>query len=335
MKGDIDMNTTLRVIAAIITLFVISTAFKENSLMADPLPKKEKSKNSGWIGIIVQDVSEKLMKKYKLNSSDGAYIEEVVDDSPADSAGIKAEDVIVEFDSKKIYDAEDLARAVKRKAPGTKVSILLVRDGEKKTIPIVVGANKKIVRHKFKVLPHVPDIRVCVGSQLLGLKLITLNEQLGEYFGAPNNEGVLIEEVEKESAGEKAGLKAGDIITRVGKKMVTEVEKVQKEFEKYDEGEKVEIEIIRKGSKKMISVEMEEEPTIQKRFQLHRPRLHMFPPGHFDDTDFEFKINKDPVEFDNLREILEEARNNIDKSKKIIQEHIQSYVPTAYCNNEL
>ena len=108
--------------------------------------------------------------------------------------------------------------------------------------------TKQATKHQMNgPIPDIPDVQVFVGNHLLGMQLLTLNEQLGEYFNAPNNEGVLVEEVEHESTAEKAGFKAGDIIIRVGKKTVDAVEKVQRELHKFDEGDKVDFEIMRKG----------------------------------------------------------------------------------------
>ncbi len=213
---------------AIMLLLATSTVFSANGGASDDSPKAEKKKRSGWIGVMVQDVNEKIARKTKLDSEEGAYVSEVVDESPADSAGIKEGDIVIEFDGKHLFDSDDLAKAVRKTSPGTKVSLLIVRNGEKQTLSLTVGRNKELKHKMFGVVPHIPDIRVCVRHHVLGLQLLTLNEQLGEYFGAPNNEGVLVEEVETKSTAAEAGFKAGDIITRVGKKTVDEVEKVQK-----------------------------------------------------------------------------------------------------------
>ena len=66
-------------------------------------------------------------------------------------------------------------------------------------------------------------------EQVLGMKLLPLNEQLGEYFGAPEGEGVLVEEVAKGSSAERAGLKAGDVVLQAGKRTVRQTEDVLRE----------------------------------------------------------------------------------------------------------
>jgi membrane-associated protease RseP (regulator of RpoE activity) len=142
------------------------------------------------------------------------------------------------------------------------------------------------------------------------MHLMTLNEQLGEYFGAPNNEGVLVEEVEKGSTAEKAGVKAGDIIVRVGTKTVDGVEKIQKELRKYDEGEKIDIEVLRKGAKKTFSIEMEEDQAFFKNFHFPKHRIRIFRGDPFDDAA--------------LRLDMDELRSNVEQAEYELQESLNS-----------
>lgn len=78
--------------------------------------------------------------------------------------------------------------------------------------------------------------------------------------------GVLVEKVERKSTADKVGFKAGDIIIRIGNKTIDEVEKVRRELGKYDEGDKVEFEVMRKNTKKVLSVEMEEDQNVPPNF---------------------------------------------------------------------
>ena len=280
------MKTLLRIIGCLAILFFLSsgTILNASGKLSDEVQKKEKLKKSGWIGVSIQDVSEKIAKREKLDTEEGAIVKEVEKSSPADSAGIQEGDVIVEYNKERIFDSEDLTKVVSRTVPGTKVNIVIVRDAQKRTLPLIVG-KKKVLKHQmFGVMPGIPDVHVFVENHILGLQLLTLNEQLGEYFGAPNNEGVLVEEVEHESAAENAGFKAGDIILRVGKKAVDAAEKVQRELHKYDEGDKVEFEVMRKGAKKSFSIEMDEDQVVPHNFFFRKPHMREFRVNPFDDA---------------------------------------------------
>ncbi|HLA68380.1 MAG TPA: PDZ domain-containing protein [Bacteroidota bacterium] len=250
---------------------------------------------SGWLGVSIQDVTEGLMKDKDLKDRDGAYVSEVVEDSPADSAGIKEGDVITEFNGRMIYDASDLSKAVGRTKPGTKATVVLMRKGEKKNLAVVI--QKQPRRRGFATFfGQAPRVAIFHSAgRMLGLTLMELNEQLAEYFGARKDQGVLVQEVEKGSTGEKAGVKAGDVLMRIGTRSIEDLNDVSRAIDKYDEGEKVEIEVLRKGAKKTMTVEIEEPedgpwgmlaPTLPRipRMELYRtPRMEKF---EFDTDEF-------------------------------------------------
>jgi C-terminal processing protease CtpA/Prc len=312
MKGKRAMKTLIRIMGC---LALVSFLFAGMTLNARSKPtretqKKERMNGSGWIGIMIQDVNDKIVRKEKLDSQEGAYVKDVVDDSPADSAGIQEGDVLVVFNEKKLFDSDDLIKIVHRTMPGTKANVVIIRDGQKKTLHVTVGKKKVSKHHMFGTMPELPDVRIFTGGHILGLQLHTLNEQLGEYFGAPNNEGVLVEEVEHEGAAEKAGFKAGDIIISVGKKPVDAVEKVQKELRKYDEGDKVEFEVVRKSAKKTLSLEMEEVEDVPHNFFFRKPHIRMFRTDPFDDAEMRLDMDDLQSSIDQARTELKTFRND-------------------------
>ena len=318
------MKTMIRMTGCLAVLFLLSIGMLigASGKPSDEAQKKERIKSSGWIGVLIQDVNEKIAGKAKLDNEEGAYVKEVVKNSPADSAGIQEGDVIIEYDGKKLFDSDELAKLVHRNLPGTKADIIVVRDGQKKTLHMVVGKKKASKHQMFGEMPDMPDVNVFVGNHILGLQLLTLNEQLGEYFNAPNNEGVLVDEVEHESTAEKAGFKAGDIIIRVGKRTVDAAEKVQRELHKFDEGDKVEFEILRKGVKKTLSIEMEEDQVIPKNFFFRKPHIRMFRMNPFNDEDMHFEMDKLRSSLDRVQIELSRSLND----QKAIPHEIQNYI---------
>ena len=307
------MNKMIQMIwCLIIVLFLFPHArLNASGKLLDETQQKERVKNSGWIGIFVQDVTGKIARKAKLESEEGAYVKEVVDNSPADSAGVRENDVIIEYNGKKLFDADELVKLIRRTLPGAKIDLTVIRDGQKKALHVVVGRKKISKHHTFGPMPGMPEMNICVHTNVLGMQLLTLNEQLGEYFGTPNNEGVLVQEVEHESSAENAGFKAGDIIIRVGKRPVDAVEKIQKELRKYDDGDKVEFEIMRKGAKLTLSIEMEEDQDIHKNFFFPKPHIRMFQMNPFDDADKDFE--------------MDELRSSMDKAKSELRIAIESF----------
>lgn len=221
----------------------------------DEKPKQKK----GWLGVSIQSVTERIQEREKLPNDEGAYVSDVVDDSPADSAGLKRGDVIVSFGGKAIYEPDDLSRFVSRTVPGTKSEVVYYRDGAKKTASVKVGSDEDRYQGHFAIsIPRVPRFEVFMGGGMLGATVKTLNKQLAEYFGAPNGEGVLVEEVEKDKAGAKAGLLAGDVIVRIGKRTVDNVDDITRELRKAEEGDKLDLEVWRKGARKTLTIEVTE-----------------------------------------------------------------------------
>ncbi|MGA3288098.1 MAG: PDZ domain-containing protein [Bacteroidota bacterium] len=318
------MKTMLRTMGCIsvVLLLTTGTMLSASGRLSSGTQKKERTKMSGWIGVMIQDVNEKIAKKAKLDSEEGVYVTEVLEDSPADSAGIQECDVIIEFNGKKLFDSDDLVKVVHRTLPDTKVSLVIVRDGEKKTLHLTVGKKRESQHRIFGGMPNIPDVRVFAGNRILGLQLLTLNEQLGEYFGAPNNEGVLVEEVEQKSTTEKAGFKAGDIVIRVGKKTVDAVEKIRKELQKYNEGDTVEFEVLRKSTKIILNVEMEEQHYIQKNFFLRKPHIRMDP---FDDAEMHLEMDEPQPEIDQVQRELERSTKNFKGWEREIQKQVQRF----------
>ncbi len=87
----------------------------------------------GWLGVYVQKLTPELASSLGLDEDEGALVSDVTSGSPADKAGIKRGDVIVEFDGKKIDDISDLTTLAAVTSPGTKVDVKLIQDGKQRT----------------------------------------------------------------------------------------------------------------------------------------------------------------------------------------------------------
>jgi membrane-associated protease RseP (regulator of RpoE activity) len=230
-----------------------------NAQMVKVEKKESGSSKKGWLGVSIQDITSEMKKAMDLNSREGALVSEVVRKSPADSAGLMEKDIIVQFDGQTISDASELQKAVADTKPGTKVKVVVMRKGDKKTIDVVVG-SQKTSRSMVFTSPRGFSVSPFFGGaqNTQGMSLRQLNDQLAKYFDVPEGTGVLVWEVEKGSAAEKAGISAGDVISVIGKKKIKELRDVSRALGIYDEGEKAEIEIVRKGARKTVSLEVAE-----------------------------------------------------------------------------
>jgi hypothetical protein len=221
-----------------------------------------------WLGVMLQDVTPQFAKKHDLAVKEGAYVSSVVDDSPADSAGIEDGDVIIEFSGKKIADAQALVKAVAAAKPGEAVPLVFMRGKERRMATVTLAraeARVRVVAKGIELpdLPALPAPRTfsvftgasCCGSAH-GMKLSTLGAQLGKYFGAPDGKGVLVEDVKPDSKADKGGFTAGDVILKAGKKTVVTVRDFTAAFGAYDDGETIPVEILRKGARQTLNLEV-------------------------------------------------------------------------------
>jgi C-terminal processing protease CtpA/Prc len=219
-----------------------------------------------WLGVSLTDLNAEVAKEKGIKADEGAYIREVIEDSPAEKAGFEHGDVVVEFNGRGIYDADDLTKAVRKAEPGSTAKAVVLRKDQKKTIQVKLGKTpKNSMARAFSLgVPVAPpwprhSMRYFPArtSEFSGLSMQTLNAQLAEYFEVPGSEGILVDRVKKGSAGAKAGFKAGDVILRVGDREVSEVSDVWEAVDDAGKQEKTQVEILRKGKKQTLSMEIE------------------------------------------------------------------------------
>lgn len=219
-------------------------------------------RDRGWLGISIDEVTPKLARKENLKVDAGVLVREVQEDSPAEKAGIKRGDVLTEYDGKKILDERDLIDEVRRTKPGTEVTISVNRNGDTRLLKATIDEARSSRSYSFRVPSpriHVEPRRLMIHreSMTYGMSFEELNRQLGEYFGAPNGKGLLVKNVKSGSAAEKAGFKAGDVIVKIGTTDISEIEDFSYALRKFKDGEKAEVEVLRKGSTQKINLTVE------------------------------------------------------------------------------
>lgn len=225
------------------------------------------------IGVSIKEVDAEEAKRAKLPGVSGVVIEEVTADSPAEKAGFKAGDVIVEFDGERVRSTRQFTRLVQETPPERDVQAVVVRDGQRTTLSVrpeassAFGGLRGLERFdEFHVAPPIPPMpptpptppaqpapeafefiprleRFFSSSGRLGITVDSMSEQLGDYFGT--KEGVLVTSVADDSAAAKAGLKAGDVIVSVNGVTVDSPSDLSRRVQRLDDGEEFTLEIVR------------------------------------------------------------------------------------------
>jgi membrane-associated protease RseP (regulator of RpoE activity) len=299
MRGErtVKRLTILGVLSAVLVMSVAGSIVAQEIIMKKRSGSSSSSSMStskkGWLGVAIQDISAEIEKAMGLKAGHkGALVSDVTKKSPADSAGIKEKDVIVKFGSEAISDASDLQKVVADTKPGTRVAVVVLRKGDQKTVDVVVGSQKESRHMVFAAPKFGRGFEVFTGARnTQGMSLRQLNEQLAKYFDVAEGNGVLVWEVEKGSPAEKAGINAGDVITVIGKKKIKDLRDVSRALGIYDEGEKADVELMRKGARKSVSLEIEE----SSEGEGHQ---YFFNDGHFKSHGESMLLNIPNFEFD-------------------------------------
>lgn len=199
----------------------------------------------GFLGIRPQPITEAIRKAKRLESTKGVLVSEVIKNQPAERAGIEAGDVILKVNGVEMESVERFRMAIAEFAPGTSVTLTLVRDGKtltkKVTLAEMPGEEQASVQEEDK-----PGAR-------LGIQVRALTES--ERQEAKVEGGILVESVESGSAAADAGLQRGDIILEVGDKKVSSVAEFNRAVKALGKGEAALLRVQRGGVKLYVAVE--------------------------------------------------------------------------------
>lgn len=169
----------------------------------------------GYLGVAIERRdSEVLETLYGVR--EGALVTEVREGSPAERAGLQADDVIVEFNGRKVSTPEELVDVVTATRPGTEVTITFLRNRRRLTRRVTVDALPAELGGAAKPERKSRRATVAAGEEdLLGLTVVEITPRLVKQFRLPQHEGVLIRGVQPDSPADKAGLPVGSIITKI------------------------------------------------------------------------------------------------------------------------
>jgi membrane-associated protease RseP (regulator of RpoE activity) len=122
-------------------------------------PRDSNDSGDGYLGVQVQDLTRSLQRAMDLQGVEGALVNRVEEDSPADKAGIQKGDVVVRLGRADTPGADDLTTAVRSMKPGTRTTITVVRDGARKSLDLVVGSRPEGETPETPEMPQMPDLR--------------------------------------------------------------------------------------------------------------------------------------------------------------------------------
>jgi serine protease Do len=229
---------------------------------------------SGWLGVEIGEVTADNAKEWKLPAVRGVVVQAVDLNGPAAKAGLQEKDVITQYDGQVVEGTLQFRRLVRETPSGRSVTLGILRGGKSQSLTVILGDRGALAETRsggpmaelgnsfsfsgpdggyFAFNPENMDRT----TPRLGIEAEDLSGQLGAYFGAPGNTGILVREVREGSAGEKAGLKAGDVITEIDGKPVHRLTELREELRHKEDQKNVSLHVLRKGTALNLSVAIE------------------------------------------------------------------------------
>lgn len=202
-----------------------------------------------WLGVFIQDVDDPISKNLKLPDRQGALVTDIVDGSPAEKAGFKIKDVIINFSGNKIRNSSHLKNVVSSTRPKTIPNVKIIRDGKEKFLKV-----------ELVELPNEDEIYARNSSSSpssLGMRVENINQAILNRFGLDNvDNGVIVIDILNSSIASESGIMVGDIISRVGDSEISSVSEFKSAINNLKDQESVLFLIKRRGGSIFIPLEI-------------------------------------------------------------------------------
>jgi len=228
---------------------------------------------SGWLGVGITEVTADKVKELKLPAERGVLLGKIVPESPAAKAGLKESDVITEINGQRVEGTEQFRRMIREIPAGRTAQFAVWRDGHSQTISVTLGESQppRVSTFATPVAPgsftfHMPDMPQMgdlyengpwsPSGPRLGIDAENLDGEFGNFFGAPEGEGILVRGVFPDSAAAKAGLKVGDVITSVDGEKIRSIGELREKLVEKKQEKSVKLGLLRNKAALSLSVEL-------------------------------------------------------------------------------
>jgi len=168
----------------------------------------------GWLGVAIQDITDELASSFGVREREGVLVADVMKGGPAETAGLRAGDVVVEVNGVRVREVPDLQRRVAGLAPGERVRIVVVRDGARQPATVTIG----------EMPSEEPTVRAQAGEDGFGLHVEPLSPGIADRLNLAVSQGVLVVDVAAGGPAARAGLRRGDVILEVGRQPVSDAQ---------------------------------------------------------------------------------------------------------------
>jgi serine protease Do len=240
-----------------------------------------------WLGVEAREVTAENVKEWKLPAERGVVVGHVSPESPASKAGLKETDVITEVDGQRVEGSAQFRRMIREIPAGRTVQLTVWRDGRVQTISATLAQAEENHRAMLNAvpggfafrmpnveIPEMPDVEVQempgmpnmdldngmmvvpFSRPRLGIDAEDISGQLGSYFGVPDGEGVLVRNVNAGSVAEKAGVKAGDVITKLNGDRIRSLGDLREKLAAKTDDKPAKLSVLRNKSEVTLTVDL-------------------------------------------------------------------------------
>uniref|UniRef100_A0A7V3VTD1 DegQ family serine endoprotease n=1 Tax=candidate division WOR-3 bacterium TaxID=2052148 RepID=A0A7V3VTD1_UNCW3 len=167
----------------------------------------------GYLGVYLEDITEDIKEAMNLPSSNGVLVNEVIPNSPADKAGLKDGDVIIEYDGKEVTDVQSFRIMVSSTSPGRIVKVKLLRNGKEMELKVKIGVMEEKVAVENKENKE--------GG--IGIEVVDIDSPEAARYNITAKSGVVVVNIDSESPAARAGIQLGDVIIGIGNKEIEDI----------------------------------------------------------------------------------------------------------------
>jgi len=202
--------------------------------------KEEGEVTRGWLGVGIQDINDEMAEYYGIKGKKGVMVTEVFPGDPADKAGIRTKDIILEVNGRKIITSRELTRMVAGFNVGEVVKIIALRDGKEKTFKVKIAKREETEIASRGISPKEKDE--------FGVGVSNLTPEIAHRLNLHETQGVVVTDVQPNSQGEDKGIKTRDIIKEINHVSINTVDEYKDAIQKVKKGDSVTMFIKRANS---------------------------------------------------------------------------------------
>lgn len=207
----------------------------------------------GLLGAIIGDIDALTAEALGMRDTRGVMINSVSPGGPAEAAGVKGGDVVLAVDDDRVRNATELKAVIGATPPGSRVDLLILREGEEKTIQVELAELTE------EALAGTDPVRAPSGEARLGLEVQALTPEIARRMGVDDDEGVIVASVRSSSEAGRRGIRRGDIIREINRQRIRDMSDYADALNKVEPGDAVLMLIVRGDSTRYVGLRMPRE----------------------------------------------------------------------------